>query len=95
MDTPGLNHVVITVSDLARAKAFYGELLCFPINDMPEYKIFSFTAGGISFWFVSHDSVPKGDRFSEFRVGLDHLSFTAPSEEALQAVQEGVRRPRV
>jgi glyoxylase I family protein len=84
MNTPGLNHIVMTVSDLARAKAFYGDLLGFSINDLPEYKMFFFMVGGMSIWFLSHESVPKGDRFSEFRVGLDHLAFTAPSEEALQ-----------
>jgi catechol 2,3-dioxygenase-like lactoylglutathione lyase family enzyme len=88
MQTPGLNHVILTVSDLERSRAFYGDLLGFEINSMPEYHIFNFVCGGVGFWFMTHQETPPGDRFSEFRVGLDHLSFTAPSREALQALAD-------
>ncbi len=88
MQTPGLNHVILTVSDLERSRAFYGDLLGFEINYMPEYHIFNFVCGGVGFWFMTHQETPPGDRFSEFRIGLDHLSFTAPSREALQALAD-------
>lgn len=85
MDTPGLNHVILTVSDVARSRAFYGDLLGFDIvileND-PD-KSFFFTSGGVMFFFFPSRQPIPGDRFSEFRVGLDHLAFTAPSMEAL------------
>jgi glyoxylase I family protein len=85
MDTPGLNHIILTVSDLARSRAFYRDLLGFPIRDVPDEfgGTFFIYTGGVSIWFVTHDRTAAGDRFSEFRLGLDHLSFTAPSEEAL------------
>jgi catechol 2,3-dioxygenase-like lactoylglutathione lyase family enzyme len=42
-----------------------------------------FAAGGVLFFlYPSRQPVPE-DRFSEFRVGLDHLAFAAPSMEAL------------
>lgn len=84
MNTPGLNHVILSVSDLAQSRKFYGELLGFELTVYEEYNMFFFVTGGVGIWFVKHEQTPAGDRFSEFRIGLDHLSFTAPSEEALQ-----------
>jgi len=40
MDTPGVNHIILTVSDLDKAKAFYGDLLGFKVDDSyQEYNI--------------------------------------------------------
>lgn len=93
MDTPGLNHVVMTVSDLKQSRQFYGDVLGFDIQGEPGAggDVFYFVTGGVSIWFVAHEQVPAGDRFSEFRVGLDHLAFTAPSEEALQALVDRLK----
>ena len=88
MDTPGLNHIVMTVADVARSRAFYGDLLGFPVTiiEQDPDKSFFFKCGGVLFFFFPSRQPVAGDRFSEFRVGLDHLSFTAPSKEALQAL---------
>ncbi len=85
MDTSGLNHVVLTVADVARSRAFYDDLLGFAVTDMPNIPGggFFFSVGGVAFFFFSSRRPTAGDRFSEFRVGLDHLSFAAPSREAL------------
>jgi glyoxylase I family protein len=49
---------------------------------------FFFMAGGVAiFFFPSNHPIPD-DRFNEFRIGLDHLSFTAPSETALRSLAE-------
>ena len=88
METSGLNHVVLTVADTARSRAFYSDLLGFAVTEMPDIPGggFYFVAGEVWFFvFASRQPVP-GDRFSEFRIGLDHLSFTAPSREALEAL---------
>ena len=41
-------------------------------------------------WFQVRGEGTEGEviRFNEFRIGLDHLSFTAPSEVALQSLAE-------
>ncbi len=88
MHAPGLNHLILTVGDPARSRAFYADLLGFEVQDLADESGggFYFAAGGT--WFFcspSRQPVP-GDRFSEFRIGLDHLSFTAPSREALEAL---------
>ncbi len=82
-----LNHVILTVTDLDRAKQFYGEVLGFEINDIPpEYGNLAYflVEGGASVWLITHDQTPAGDRFNEFRVGLDHLAFSAPSKAFLE-----------
>jgi len=90
MLTPGLNHIILTVSNTERSRAFYGGLLGFPITVIEEDpdKSFLFNCGGIQFFFFPSRQPLPNDRFSEFRIGLDHLSFTAPSKEALQALAE-------
>jgi catechol 2,3-dioxygenase-like lactoylglutathione lyase family enzyme len=90
MNTPGLNHILLTISDTARSRAFYGDLLGFDITVMAEDPdgSFFFSVGDVMFFlFPSRHPVP-GDRFSEFRIGLDHLSFTAPSKEALHELAD-------
>jgi catechol 2,3-dioxygenase-like lactoylglutathione lyase family enzyme len=93
MQTPGLGHIVLTVSDIDRSRIFYGDLLGFEVQDI-NYKSgtmllgFSFTVGGVSFWIVNHDQTPANDAFSEFRIGLDHLGFKATNEAELQAMAD-------
>ena len=90
MQTPGLNHIVLTVSNTEQSHAFYGDLLGFPVTLTEEDpdKSFFFTCGGVQFFFFPSRQPPPNDRFSEFRIGLDHLSFSAPSKEALQELAE-------
>ncbi len=81
MLTPGLNHVILTIADVGRARDFYGRLLGFDVSDFEDGLYFE--VGGIAFFlFPSNQPLPN-DRFNEFRIGLDHLSFTAPNEAAL------------
>jgi glyoxylase I family protein len=90
MQTSGLDHIVLTVTDLERARRFYGDLLGFEIGEEPDYLggAYYFVVGGVEISLVHHDRTPAGDRFSEFRVGLDHLSFAAPDEAALHALAD-------
>jgi len=86
MQTPGINHIILTVSDVEKSRAFYGALLDFELHNVSDENPasgFWFTSGSVAFFMIpSRDPIP-GDRFSEFRVGLDHIAFSAPSEAAL------------
>jgi len=90
MQTPGLNHIILTISNTEQSRAFYGELLGFEIiimeND-PD-KSFFFECGGVYFFFFPSRQPTPNDSFSEFRIGLDHLAFTAPSMEFLKEMTE-------
>lgn len=86
MDSPGLNHIILTVGDLEKSRAFYGALLDFELHNVSDDDPsmgFWFTSGSIAFFMMpSREPIP-GDRFSEFRIGLDHIAFSAPNEAAL------------
>lgn len=90
MQTPGLNHIILTISDTGRSRTFYGDLLGFEVKIIEEDpdKSFFFTCGGVQFFFFPSRQPSPNDRFSEFRIGLDHLSFTAPNKEALQELAD-------
>jgi glyoxylase I family protein len=90
MQTPGLSHIILTVSDLERSRKFYSELLNFQIQDVAFEggSTFFFELGGVSVWFFTHAQTAQGDRFSEFRIGLDHLAFKATNEEELGAMAD-------
>lgn len=90
MQTPGLNHVILTSSNPERSRAFYGDLLGFPVTIMEEDpgKSFFFACGGVQFFFFPSRHPLPNDRFSEFRIGWDHLSFTAPGREFPQEMAD-------
>jgi catechol 2,3-dioxygenase-like lactoylglutathione lyase family enzyme len=86
METPGLNHIIITIKDVKISQAFYGGLLGFEI--IPLADGFFFRTGGVAIFFFPSSHPLPDDRFNEFRIGLDHLSFTAPNEAALHSLAE-------
>ena len=84
-----LSHILLTVSDLERARAFYEGLLGFEVVDFSlEHSYFFFMTGDVSIWVITHEQTPPDDRFSEFRIGLDHLSFAAPDEKWLREMAD-------
>ena len=86
METSGFNHIILTISDVAKSRTFYGEILEFELIDIADG--FYFVCGGVfCFFFPSRHPLPN-DRFSEFRIGLDHLSFAAPNEQALRTLAD-------
>ncbi len=85
MQTTGLDHVVLTIADSERSRGFYGDLLGFEVSTLPEGG-FYFKVGDVWYFLLPSRQPLAGDRFSEFRIGLDHLSFRAPSREALNAL---------
>ena len=90
METAGLDHIVLAVTDLARTRRFYGDLLGFEVKEDPTYLggALYIMVGEVEISFVRHTRTVPTDRFSEFRVGLDHLSFRAPNEAALHALAD-------
>jgi glyoxylase I family protein len=86
METSGLNHIIMTIKDPKVSQAFYGKLLGFEITSIADG--FFFVTGGVTIFFFPSNQPIQGDRFNEFRIGLDHLSFTAPSELALQSLAD-------
>jgi len=81
-------HVILTVGDFARARAFYGDLLPFlgltAVIDSPEYY---YCVGGRT--AVGLRPAPQeraGECFAQDRPGLHHLCFRARSREDVDSL---------
>ena len=40
METPGLNHIILTISNVERSRAFYGGVLGFEVEDFADGLFF-------------------------------------------------------
>jgi catechol 2,3-dioxygenase-like lactoylglutathione lyase family enzyme len=82
----GFGHVCLVVSDFEASVAFYdkvmGHLGMRPYLAMPELFHGWFADQCM---FVIARSAPAGDRFSQYRIGLHHLSFRASSREEVDS----------
>jgi len=93
--TGDIHHLRLTVTDLARSREFYTELLGFqvvvespPPGDPAADEAFKILFGGIvmmrgNLMMGLRPMAPSGDRFDPDRVGLDHLSFGVASRAEL------------
>ncbi len=83
----GIHHIRVTVTDVARSQRFYMQMLGFQVaREIPTGVLLrngSVVLGlGPAF---DPAAAPPDDRFSEYRVGLDHLCFGVGSHADLEA----------
>ena len=89
MAFPALNHVALTVSDLGVSGPWYQTLIgADPLLDEHtdagfRHLVWAFDNGTV-FGIHQHDREIEGGRFSEFRVGLDHVGFGCASRAELE-----------
>jgi catechol 2,3-dioxygenase-like lactoylglutathione lyase family enzyme len=92
----GMAHVILTVSQFAAARAFYGRLLpalgMTPVCDTDKlfYCVGARTAIGIQ----PAGPAANGDRFLQSRVGLHHLCLRARSREDVDRLHDLLRQMR-
>ena len=90
----GFHHVTLRVTDLSRARAFYEGVLGLEVDqDFPGEKLR--LRIGKTDRLVLHPPLPdtlSGDRFSEQRIGLDHLAIGVSSFQELERLAEVLRR---
>ena len=90
MAFPGLQHVAITVSDLARSTEWYSRLFgADPVLDEDEeggefhHTVYALD-GGLLFGLHTHQGRESKDRFDERRTGLDHIGFALSGTAELE-----------
>src|SRR4029077_12602227 len=93
IEVNGMAHVILTVSQWEKARAFYGELL--PFLGLQKgydgnnflYHVGGRTAPGIQRCAAEHE----GARSVQNRIGLHHLCFRARSREDVDKVADKLR----
>ncbi len=97
IQTSAYAHVRLTVTDIARSRAFYEDVFGFEVAmevpadaDDATRESLGFLFGGVIYKFGDalfglRPAAPGSDRFHEDRVGLDHLSFAVASRDDLDA----------
>ena len=96
--TTSYAQVRLTVTDIARSRAFYDQVFGLPVAyelpadaDEATREQLAFLYGGVVYRLGDglFGLRPTGsDRFDENRTGLDHLSFAVPSHDDLLAAVE-------
>lgn len=84
---PSLHHVALTVTDLDSSAVWYKKLFdADPVLDEDAGAFYHkvWLLGGTLFGIHGHKETTAADRFSEFRVGLDHVSFGVSARAALE-----------
>jgi len=94
----GVHHFALRVKEFTRSVAFYRDVFGFqPILEVPGLVLIS---NGTLVIGLRDQEAGSGDRFDEFRVGLDHISFTLGSRDELEQAartldQRGVPRGEI
>jgi catechol 2,3-dioxygenase-like lactoylglutathione lyase family enzyme len=93
--TAGIHHLALRSTDLARSRRFYSELLGFPVVLEGE-NLFLFAAGRTVIAVRGPEKdTGRDDRFSPFRVGLDHVALGCAEEPELHRVAAGLAQSGV
>jgi glyoxylase I family protein len=103
VDISGCHHVRLTVTDIARSREFYTEVLGFSVlvqspgdpedpavRADPGQLYGGAVLGSGSLILGLRPVAAPDDRFDSERVGLDHLSFSVASRAVLEDVQQAL-----
>jgi glyoxylase I family protein len=106
MTVRNLHHVAIRVQDPARSRAFYEKVLGFAFIELsvgpsvtnlwrgsPAEGTLLATQAGDTFVILQPplEGTPDEDRFSERRIGIDHLAFGVDDRATLEELVERLR----
>jgi glyoxylase I family protein len=79
------------VSDLERSRSFYSDVLGFDVEVLDDRL--RFAVGPTRLILRSPlEGTPADDRFSERRIGLDHISFGVEDRQSLERLVERLER---
>jgi catechol 2,3-dioxygenase-like lactoylglutathione lyase family enzyme len=92
MEFAGFGHITLTVANFDACVAFYDRVM----RQVGMRRYISFPPHAVGWFageymFVIGKAAPDGDRFSQARVGLHHLSFRARSRDEVDAFDAMLR----
>jgi catechol 2,3-dioxygenase-like lactoylglutathione lyase family enzyme len=94
----GIHHLALTVADADASAAWYSDLLGMQVvlsgdDDDVSFRVLADPASGTVVGVRQyHRRAAPGDRFDEFRVGMDHVAFGVTSRDELEAWQAELER---
>ena len=91
MDVQGLHHVSLRVTNMDRSAGFYRDVLGFDVQTPAEGLAFFAAGDCLVVLKPPLEGTPEGDRFSEYRIGVDHLAFAVADRADLEGVVDAVR----
>jgi catechol 2,3-dioxygenase-like lactoylglutathione lyase family enzyme len=100
MAFPAINHVALTVRDMAISGPWYRQLFdADPVVDEHTAAGFRHLVwildGGTVFGIHKHEHPAPDERFSEFRVGLDHVGFGCADRAELETWMDRLGELRI
>ena len=90
-DFPAITHVVVTVTDLGRNRAWYKGLFGAELvldEDTGPFHHVVWLLGGTLFEIHRHAGVQSGEPFDERHSGLDHVAFACANRAELESWQD-------
>ena len=91
MNVQGLHHIAIRVTDMDLSMRFYRDVLGFDVQSPADGLAFFAAGDSLVVLKPPLEGTPEGDRFSEYRIGVDHLAFSVRDRSELEQVVEAVR----
>jgi catechol 2,3-dioxygenase-like lactoylglutathione lyase family enzyme len=84
----GIDHLVLSVGDFARSKAFYGELLKFLGFELKhDYDdMAGWSNGKTLLWIAAADAQGKKHKYRKGDIGFHHYAFELSSRKAVDAL---------
>jgi glyoxylase I family protein len=90
IQTGGMHHITIRVTDLERTKGFYSDVLGFDVQTAADDLAFFQVGQTLYVLRPPLPGTPEGDRFSEYRIGVDHMAFAVEDRAELEKLVEAL-----
>lgn len=90
IQTSGMHHITVRVTDMERSKRFYADVLGFDVQTAAD-DLALFQVGATLYVLrPALAGTPEGDRFSEYRIGVDHMAFAVEDRAELEKLVEAL-----
>lgn len=89
-----IDHIVLTVSDIANTTEFYENVLGTP--ELKGKHSIMYSIGSTQLFFcLPYGQLPKGDKFSANRIGLEHLAIGVENLHDLHDIEKKLNRSAI
>src|SRR5262245_45692004 len=86
----GIDHLVVSVSNFAKSKAFYGPLMTFlGFKILDEYpEMMGWTNGKTRLWIAAADAEGRKHKYRKGDIGFHHYAFQLSNRKDVDALQD-------